>query len=72
MAHKLGIPHTQNAYREAFRSHPRAVHKTTKRPQTYELMNPGVQALDAYLEQLAAGESPSEAEAKAQEAEQKE
>jgi hypothetical protein len=71
VAHKLGIPHVLNAYRNAFGRHPRAVHKTSKRPQTFELMNPGKDALDTYLRQVAAGGSASEAEAKAEEAEAK-
>jgi hypothetical protein len=71
VAHKLRIGYSENAYREAFRPHARAVNKTSKSPQTYELMNPGDDALDTYLEQVAAGGSPTEAEAKAEEAEAK-
>jgi len=71
VAHKLGIPHVVAAYRNAFTRHARAVHKTSKRPQTFELMNPGDDALDTYLARVAAGESPSQAEAQAEEAEAK-
>ncbi|HEV8681681.1 MAG TPA: hypothetical protein VGS09_02750 [Actinomycetota bacterium] len=71
VAHRLRIPHSVNAYREAFRGHARAVNRTNKTPQTYELMNPGEDALDTYLASVAAGGSGDEAEAKAAEAEER-
>ena len=69
VAHRLRIPHSVNAYREAFRNHPRAANKTNKTPATYELMNPGDDALESYLKAVASGGSPAEAEAQAAEAE---
>ena len=66
------MPNKVNAYREAFRAHPRAVNRiASTTPQTFELMNPGDDALDGYLASVKAGGSADEAGAKAAEAEAK-
>jgi hypothetical protein len=61
---RLRIPHTANAYRNAFANNPRAVHGVG-RPAAFRLMTPGEKTLRTYLQQVEAGASASDAEAQA-------